>query len=160
MTLTHSSKLSKIVSLFCLILVSCVSVAQTNQIVLENKKTQKKVRITENKRIKVVTTDGKKYVGKFSIIDDTTIKIDENSIALDSIATIQKRSVFSSIARPVLIVLGTVSLVGAIAGAAYGGYGYIATLILVPIGTPMVLIPLSANRHKNENWSYTIEKVE
>lgn len=160
MTLTHPSKLSKLVLLYCLILVSCVSVAQTNQIVLENKKTQKKLLITENKRIKVVTTDGKKYVGKFSIIDDTTIKIDENSIALDSIATIQKRSVFSSIARPVLIVLGTVSLVGAIAGATYGGYGYIATLILAPIGTPMVLIPLLSNRHKNENWSHTIEKVE
>ncbi len=146
--------------LFCLILISCASFSQTNVITLEKIKSQRQIHIQENKRIKIVTTDGTKYVGKFSIVDEKTIKIDGTLIDLDSIATIQKKSIFYTIIRPILIIEGSSSVFVGVAGAFAGGYGLMLTAAFLPIGIPMVLLPMLESKHKNKEWSYKIEKIE
>ncbi len=151
-------QLTKIIIVFSLLLSSYASFAQGNCIILENKKTNSKEKIEENKRIKITTVDGSKYVGKFSIIDDKTIKIEENTIPLDSITTIQKRSVFASIFRPVLLVVGTSFCILSVAVASYGG-GLVPnfTVITAPIGLTSLAIPLLSDKHKSKNWSYAIQ---
>lgn len=142
------------------LLVNANVFAQTNSIVLEHKGKDRQIVVKENKRIKITTIDGEKFVGRFSIIDDKTIQIKGTTIALDSIATIQKRSTFSAIIQPILIVNGVALIIMGVAGAAAGGYGYLLTITTIPIGTPMVLLNVFYNKHKNEKWSYRIEKTE
>lgn len=160
MALSIKPESLKVVLLFCLALISCVSFSQTNVITLEKIKSQRQVHIKENKRIKIVTTDGTKYVGKFSVIDERTIKIRETLIDLDSIATIQKKSIFYSIIRPILIIEGSSIVVMGVVGAAAGGYGFVFALAFIPVGTPMALLPLLESKHKNNEWIYKIEKIE
>lgn len=146
--------------LFCLILISSVSFSQTNVITLEKIKSQRQVHIKENKRIKVVTTDGTKYVGRFSVVNERTIKIRETLIDLDSIATIQKKSIFYTIMRPFLIIEGSSCVFVGVTGAFAGGYGLMLSIAFLPIGIPMVLLPVLESKHKNKEWSYKIEKIE
>ena len=160
MILSIKSENFKGILLFCLILISFVSFSQTNVITLEKIKSQRQVHIKENKRIKVVTKDGTKYVGKFSVVDERTIKIRETLIDLDSIATIQKKSIFYTIIRPLLITEGSALVFIGVVGAAAGGYGFGIALAFLPIGTPMVLLPLLESKHKYNEWSYKIEKME
>jgi hypothetical protein len=153
-------KSSKLLFLIMLFISSIASFSQVKGIVLESKKNQQKVIIAENKRVKIRTIDGKKIIGYYSIVDDKTIKVNDILVPLDSITTIQQRSLFNSIARPILFTTGTLALGFGIAGAAVGGYGYLATLVFVPTGLPMVLVPSFSNKHHNEKWIYTIESVE
>jgi hypothetical protein len=139
---------------------SFTSFAQVKEIVLQNKNNQKKIFIQDNKRVKIRIASGEKIIGYCTILDEKTLKVNDIIIPLDSIVTIQERSLFNSIARPILFVTGTLALGLGIAGAVAGGYGYLATLVLVPPGLPMVLVPVLSNKHSNKNWNYQIENIE
>jgi hypothetical protein len=45
-------------------------------------------------------------------------------------------------------------------GAFYGGYGYIATVTLVPAGLIMTLPLLFSKIHDNKRYSYSIKSIE
>lgn len=143
-----------------LLLITTNVFSQTNSIVMERKGKDRQIVIRENKRIKLTTVDGKKFVGRFSILDDNTIQVKGATISLDSIATLQKHSTFSSIVRPVIILNGVACIVIGIAGAASGGFGYLLTVTMIPIGTPMVLCNVFTNKHRSERWSYRMERTE
>ncbi len=149
------SNFKKQLLLFLFMVGSLTASAQENGILLENSRTHKTHFYPENLRIKVKTTDGKKYIGQYTIADENTIVIDGTSIPLDSIVKIKKRSEIGSILRPILITFGTLCLTGAVVGALAGGYGYIATVGLLPPGAISLLLALN-NDHKSENWSYKI----
>jgi hypothetical protein len=158
MTLVHT-KLHHCVVLFIL-LITTINFAQTNSIVLERKGKDRQIVVKENNRVKITTVEGEKFVGRFSIIDEHTIQINGKAILLDSIATFEKRSTFSSIIRPITISTGIAFVIVGIAGAVSGGYGYLLTVTMIPIGTPMILINVFFNKHKSEKWNYRIEQIE
>ncbi len=71
-----------------------VSYSQERSIVIHKKNSKKFKAIAENKRIKIVTLDEKKYYGRFTIIDSDSIQIEGNVVALNSIAKLKKKCLF------------------------------------------------------------------
>lgn len=141
--------------IFCLL--SFISYSQNRILKLKKINFETVKIIEEHKRIKVQTIDGKKHVGKFTIVNDSTVLIDNEAILLDSIVKVRRKSLFGTIANPVFITVGSLALLHGIAGAIVGGYGYLATVVLVPPGIPLLLVPSIANQHPKDKWEYTIE---
>ena len=141
--------------IFCLLSFMCYS--QNRNLKLEKINSEKTKEIKENKRVKIQTNDGKKHIGKFTIVNDSTILINNKIILLDSIVKVRQKSLFSSITNPVFITVGSLALIFGTAGAVAGGYGYFATVVLVPPGIPLLLVPSIVNQHPKNKWKYTIE---
>ena len=95
--------------------------AQTKQLVLTNFKTNESVQWQENIRIEVTLKNNFVYKGKFQIIDEQTIAINNFPIKLNDIAKIHKNSIFMQIVKPFLIVVGSVTVFVAIAASNMGG---------------------------------------
>ncbi|MES2543936.1 MAG: hypothetical protein V4548_03560 [Bacteroidota bacterium] len=93
--------------IFSLLFISlCFS--QENCIKITNEVTQEESIIKENKRIRILTVDGKKLSGKFSIVDGNSIKIKNTVINLDSIVKLKRHPLLLSIATDgLLIYIGT-----------------------------------------------------
>lgn len=143
-------------ALLLLLLVSFAISAQEKGVQLEHNFTHKKVFYPENIRVKIKTKEGEKFVGNYSIIDDRTISINGTSISLDDIIKFKKRSKVGSIMRPVLATFSGICLIGAVAGAAAGGYGYLITVLLLPPGVATLVPVLLPNDHKPDKWQYSI----
>lgn len=149
--------------IFCFAFTICF--AQNKGINLIKNTSNKTKFIKENHRIKVKTTDGKSIAGKFSIINDSAINIKGRTIAMDSIVSIRKASTFSTILRTTSISIGTGLVVGGFAVAVSqptknegygGGFGRAAAGVTAIIGLPLVLIPLSVEKHPLKKWTYQI----
>jgi hypothetical protein len=138
-------------------LLSFISYSQDRILKLKKINSETVKIIKEHKRIKVQTIEGKKYVGKFTIVNDSTILIANEAIVLDSIVKLRKKSLFNSITNPVFITVGSLALLIGTAGAIAGGYGYIATVVMIPPGIPLLLLPSISNQHPKTKWEYTIE---
>ncbi|MEI7509579.1 MAG: hypothetical protein WCJ62_08960, partial [Flavobacterium sp.] len=69
---------------FMMLFISSLVHSQVKGIILNDKKTGEVEFLKENKRIKIVTNDGNHFTGRFKIIDDKTIEIDDENILLDS----------------------------------------------------------------------------
>jgi hypothetical protein len=131
-------------------------VAQQRGIILENKETHKTFFYPENRRIKVMTSDGSKLVGNYSIIDDKTIMIKEMNISIDSIVMIKSQSLSSAIVSFLFITAGSLLTVGGVVAASTNIY---AILLIAPgfvIGGTGLLIPSFGNSHKRKNWDYKV----
>ena len=70
----------KFVLALFLFLVSALSVAQNNVLVMQKKDSEFFKEIKENKRIKIETKQGQKIYGRFTIIDSSSILINEKVI--------------------------------------------------------------------------------
>jgi hypothetical protein len=101
-------------------------------------------------------TDGKQIAGRFAIVSNSEIRIKNKTVSLDSIVKIRKASTFSAIATPVAVTVGGICILGGIAGAAAGGYGFLATVVLLPPGLPLFIVPLTVNKHVKDKWKYEI----
>ena len=112
--------------------------------------------LKENKRIKVVTLDGQKYYGRFIIIDENTISINNQPIQLDSINKIKRKSLTATITAPLLVTTGVLFILGGAAVAGTSTYGALAAFGLIPSGFALSLIPLISNKHDTKNWDYKI----
>ena len=147
---------SKKLVLSLIFLLSCLFLtAQEKGIALKKENSKKTVFLEENRRIKIITKSDKKIIGNFTILDNKTIMIKNQEIAIDSIETITRHSKFSSIANPVLVGVGAVFIVFGTAGIIAGSYGVLLAP-LIPVGLPMVLVPVISNRHKSKDWEYQI----
>jgi hypothetical protein len=146
-------KIILIAFVFCY---TTLAFAQEKDMYLINKKSKDATFLEENRRIKVFTLNGKAKAGKFKILDDKTIIIKNDTLALESIVKIRKASTFSAIAGPVSIGIGTIFLGGAIWGLAAGGYGIIFTILFTPPGLPLFIVPLTARMHARNKWEYEI----
>jgi len=144
----------RLLFVFCFLFLT--SYAQDKGVVLKEKSSDRTVFLQENKRIKLKTKDGKVFVGKFKIVDDNTIMIKNATITLDSISTIKRRSLVSSIGSPFVVAGGTILMIAGVAGALSGGYG-VLLVVLIPPGIPMILVPVISNNHVPEKWSYSID---
>lgn len=131
--------------------------SQQKGINLINKQTKDTIFIEELRRIKIHTIDGKNRAGKFTIIDDKTIMIKNKSFSLDSIIKIRKASTFSAISSPISIIIGASFVTAGLVGAYIGGYGILITILLLPTGTPLFIVPFTANEHVSKKWEYKIK---
>lgn len=131
-------------------------IAQEKGILLQKKDSERTDFLVEHKRIKVVTTDGRSFFGRFSIIDDKTISINNTLIALASIEKIKRKSLTSTITSPIVCTLGVILILGGTAVAVLGGTSAIVGLGLISSGFTLPLIALISNRHPKNQWEYTI----
>lgn len=155
-TNTFYVKRSNVIFYFILVLYSTLVFSQEKGIVLKDKKTDEVEFLKENKRIKVFTTDGTNYVGRFKIIDDNTIEIDGEKITLDAIMKIKRRSVTSATIETTFYVLGGIIVAACIVAAATDPL----FLIVIPVSFPLIgvglLIPALEENHKVKRWQYSI----
>jgi hypothetical protein len=146
----------KNVLLLCVFLFSGLFLtAQESGISLKKENSRKSLFLKENKRIKIRTVAGEKIIGNYTIVNNETIMIKKQTVALDSIVSISKHSRFSSIASPVFAVIGSVFVTVGTAGLIAGSYGVLAAP-LIPLGLPLVLVPILASKHKSTAWKYEI----
>jgi hypothetical protein len=142
-----------------LIIMLCVSAvwssAQPRGILIQNQHTKEAVFFKEFKRIQIETKTGERLVGRFQIIDDHSIFMDDENIPLDNIAKIKSQSLVSAIFSTCLIASGV--SVGIIA-IELGG---LAAVVLVPsaivIGTAGLIIPVLGKSYPAYSWGYKIE---
>ena len=134
-------------------------IAQEKGILLQKKDSERTDFLVEHKRIKVVTTDGRSFFGRFSIINDKTISINNTLIPLASIEKIKRKSLTSTITSPVVCTLGIILILGGTAVAVLGGTEAIVGLGLVSSGFTLPLIALISNRHPKNQWEYTIGEL-
>lgn len=137
-------------------ILSIVSYSQGRSIVVHKKNSEKTKEIAENKRIRVVTLDGKKYYGRFTIIDSASIKIEGNVVVLDSITKIRRKSLFGTIVNPIVIGFGT-GLIIAAAAFGPGPYGGFYVIAFLPPGITMVAVSAISSSYKSKNWEYSIK---
>jgi hypothetical protein len=129
--------------------------AQEKGISMLKENSKKVYFINENKRVIVKTSSNNKLIGNYTIVDNKTILIKNQIVSLDSIQSIRKYSRFSSVASPVFIGTGSLFVSLGVAGLIAGSYGVIFSP-LIPLGLPMVLFPVFANKHKSKYWEYKI----
>ncbi len=129
--------------------------ARESGISLKKENSRKSVFLKENKRIKIRTVGGEKIIGNYTIVDDETITIKGQKVGLDSIVSISKHSRFSSVASPVCVVVGSIYGTAGTVGLIAGGYGVLLAP-LIPLGLPLILVPILANKHKSKAWKYEI----
>ena len=145
----------KKMSLLILVLFSATLLkAQENGISLVNKKTNQTVFLKENKRILVKTTDGKFFKGRFKNVDGKSIQIGKDTIAIDSVVKIKRKTIGLAIVSAVMVVgMGTPAI---IMGAATGGFA----VLLIPVGVEIDVIgfvlPTMPSGHKRKKWDYAI----
>lgn len=145
--------------LFSLTMIFCISAQAQDRVLEMAQNGADQVRtFKENKRVKVKTVEGEKYIGRFKILDANTIEIKGNSIPLDSIANIKSRSVGAGIVGTVLIISGAylvlISPMMALVASSTAG------IIMVSGGAGMTLSGIFFNEfainHRNNKWSYNI----
>lgn len=150
--------MKNLIILTAIIFTSMISFAQENGIYLINKKNNDSIVLQEHKRIKITTSTGKTIVGQFAIINNATIMIKGQEIALESIVKIRRASTFQAIVNPVCIFFGSILIVGGIALLYSNSIAGVIAPFAIPSGIPMVLIPAINNNHKSKKWTYKIQK--
>ncbi len=112
--------------------------------------------IKENHRIKIKTVDRKNIAGQFTIIDSTTIKIEDQIINLEQIVKIRKASGFSTFIEPILIASAIIGSLTYNIIYKSGDHGF-GAILAVPTGLPALILPLTThNTHKSKKWDYKI----
>ena len=129
------------------------AVAQQNGILLTSKTDDDTEFFRENKRVKIETNEGKKYTGRIQIVDENTIMIDDDLIAMNTIIKIRSQSLLSAVLSAGFILIGGAFVVG---GALAGGYA----VLLIPVGLVGcgigTLISAIGDNHKKYKWDYKI----
>jgi hypothetical protein len=147
-----------IFSLYLLLTLFSV-IAQEKGILLQNKNAEKSDFLMEHKRIKIVTTEGKCFYGRFSIIDNNTISINNTLIPLTSIEKIKRKSLTATISVPIVCTAGVILILGGTSVTALGGGFAIAGLGLISAGFTIPVIALISNKHPKNQWEYSIGDI-
>lgn len=146
--------------LFTLIFLFCVSLQAQDKFLEMSKSGTDKVRtFKENKRVKVKTLEGKKYIGRFQVIDNNTIEIKGNRILLEIIENIKSRSVVAGIAGTVLIIYGSLWMAAGGMLHIYPGEPKVGNGLIIAgavLGSAGIFFNEFARNQRNDNWSYKI----
>ena len=151
-----TSFVTKNILAWIILILSSSVYSQHTGITLVNIRNQKTISILENERIKIKTIEGKTLTGNFQIIDSETITVDNIAIPLSSIVKIKQRSLGIGILRTFAIAAGTILLIAALVGIVAGGLAEFITVFTLPVGLPLLIVPLSSNDHNCKKWSYKI----
>ena len=129
--------------------------AQEKYLELTKNNTSRILKIKEDKRVVVKTKDNKRFVGKIKFIDSLHVGIDSNTIHLDSISFIKKRSIGGVVLRSAsfyaganLFIIGLVSIPT--------GIGAIISVATFPPSVPLLIYAVSSNKRRSEKWKYKI----
>lgn len=155
-----NSSIMRFLIFMLLFLTTALSIAQKNVLVIQKNNSDFSKEIKENKRIKIETKEGKKFYGRFTVVDSLSIMIENEIVLLDDIIKLKRKSLFIKICNPLIITTGLVFVTFGVAGAIAGGYGYIATVILLPPGIPISALSLISNNHTTDKWNYKIKKIQ
>lgn len=146
--------------LFTLIFLFCVSIQAQDKFLEMSKGGTDKVRtFKENKRVKVKTIEGEKYIGRFQIVDNSSIEIKGNNISLDSISNIKSRSVVAGVAGTILIIYGSLWMAAGGFLHIYPGDPPVGNGLLIAgavLTSAGIFFNEFARNQRNENWSYKI----
>lgn len=149
----------KLVSFLLLFIFSVPMLSQERVLEIYQPEKEKQRSFKENRRVKVKTLDGKKYIGRFRIIDSQTIEIEGHQIALNNIKNIKSRSIVAGIAGTLLtiygaslVLAGTLMLV--IAPDIPLAVGFMSAGGLVM--TSGILFNEFARNQRNPKWFYKI----
>ncbi len=134
-------------------------IAQEKGILLKQKDAEKTDYLVEHKRVKVITTDGKCFYGRFSIIDNNTISINNTLIPLTSIEKIKRKSLTATITAPLVCTAGVILILGGTGVTAVGGGLTIVGLGMISSGFAIPLLALISNKHPKNQWEYAIGEV-
>ena len=130
-----------------------IAVAQQNGILLSSKTDDDTEFFRQNKRVRIETNEGKKHTGRIQIVDENTIMVDDELIAVSSIIKIRSQSLFSAVLSGAFIIIGGALVAG---GAIGGGFA----VLLIPPGLVSggigALIPAIGDNHKKYEWDYKI----
>ena len=145
-----------LLTLFCLF--SIFICAQQKTLSLHKINTERTITLLENQRIRVKTIQGEVYKGKFTIIDDNTIAIKNDTIALNTIYKIRKQSFVSGTIATVIKIGGGAILAEGLAFAVQGGLASVVGVIIIPVGAAIGSIGFIVNGsdHKSPLWEYKI----
>ncbi len=142
---------------------SLLSVAQKQALEISNSETNKQRVIKENKRIKIITANGQKLSGRFTIENDNTLLIRNQTIAFSDIASIKRDPLLLSIfTSGFLIYAGAITMgVGTIIGIFVESSGFLlaipgAAMIYAGIKSPNVL----KNYKSDSNWSFKVIQLQ
>lgn len=155
----------KTLSFILLLLFTFPLTAQEKALEMSKTGSEKTRVFKENKRVKVKTLDGGKYIGRFQILDANTVEIEGNIIPLNSISNIKSRSILAGITGTILIIAGVATIF-------YGNVLMLATAITLGAISPTVGVVVGiagiaitaagiffnefAKNHRNNGWTYKI----
>lgn len=146
--------------LLSFILIFCISAQAQDQVLEMSQNGSDKTRtFKENKRVKVKTNEGEKYIGRFTIVDNNTIEIKGNNIPLDSILNIKSRSVVAGIAGTILIIYGSLWMAAGGMLHIYPGEPQVGNGLLIAgavLGSAGIFFNEFARNQRNDTWSYKI----
>jgi small nuclear ribonucleoprotein (snRNP)-like protein len=155
-----NTSIMKFLIFIFLVIAPLLSIAQKNFLVIQKNNSEFSKEIKENKRIKIETKEGKKFYGRFTVVDSLSIMIENEIVLLDDIIKLKRKSLFIKICNPLIITTGLVFVTFGVAGAIAGGYGYIATVILLPPGISISALSLISNNHTTDKWNYKIKTIQ
>ena len=113
--------------------------------------------VKEGQRVKVRTLNGDKFKGRFTVLDENTIRINEETVALDDIKSIRRKPLAVKIVKGVFIGVGVLAIgVPILVGA--DGLAIFLTSIL---GSYSALAGLTipeffVQTRKISKWSYAV----
>lgn len=152
----------KTLSFILLLLFAIPLIAQEKALEMSKIESEKRRVFKENKRVKVKTFDGGKYIGRFQILDANTIEIEGNIIPLSSILNIKSRTAMAGIVGTAIIIIGVgVLAIGYVGMAIHGISDYTGLYFLGGISAAIISTGVFFNefarnyRHKNQ-WIYKI----
>lgn len=107
-----------------------MGIAQERMVKMTHQIAQKEITIKENRRVKVKTTDGRKIKGRFKILGDQTIVVNNRKIELREIQEMKKDPLLVSIfSGAVLIYAGALAIgMGAIIGVFVQSSGFLLAI--------------------------------
>ena len=150
----------KILPLFLLSFLFCLPAVAQQQVLEMTKTGTEKIRtFKENRRVKIKTSEGEKYIGRFQIIDDHTIEIEGNIIPLNSITNIKRRSIVAGIAGTALIIYGSLyALVGGLEhlwpnNTQIGNGLFVIGAVFISSG---IFFNEFARNQRSDKWTYKI----
>lgn len=136
-----------------------VAMSQNNALKIINLNTNKEKIIKENKRIKLITSDGRKIKGRFKVENNSTIIIDNVPIKLTDIEELKRNPLLSSILTSgFLLYYGAITAgFSIIIGALVDSSGFLLTIpaaVMIYIGSNS---PNFNKNHKTEKgWKFEI----
>lgn len=145
--------------LLLLLLISSSVFSQKKYLELKNNETGKVHKITENKKVKIITNDNSYYIGRVQFVDSATVKIKENYIKLEDIDVISRKSVGKAIVGNSLVVLGWVALTGSAVAiiALEPVLAIVAFSTGLTVGiTGKILLSNTNKNYYREKWTYKI----
>lgn len=156
---------------FVLISFSIISVkAQKGGLLVTKYKNQKSKFITEDSKVRI-KSGGKTLKGRFTILSDSTILVQTDTILLTQISEVRFQKVATQFGGGLLLLAGAYLTAGGIFGvatiAAEGGVGSGALLIGLFIFSPLyvggafiaatgILLLVKGKKFTSSNWKYKI----